>query len=85
MENLNKKTKAELIDLLKIHQKPVVHNSLHMNGNITVSNKMNKVNEQQLTNLTEALLNVSEIIRDRNKGGNYAIFMSQDGFKTKNK
>lgn len=81
MENLKKKTKAELIQLLESKENPIVHNNLHFNGNIAVSNKMNKVNEQQLTNLTEALLNVSEIIRDRNKGNNYGIFISQDGFK----
>lgn len=82
--SLSKKTKAELIAMLEEKERPVVNNNLHFQGNIKVSNKMNKVNEQQLTNLTEALLNVSIIIKDRNKGGNYGIFMSHEGFETGN-
>lgn len=84
-QNLKNKTKAELIAMLENKQQPIVNNNLQFQGNIKVSNKMNKVNEQQLTNLTEALLNVSIIIRDRNKSNNCGIFVNNHGFKVNNK
>ena len=82
MENLSKKTKAQLIEMLEQKEKPVVHNYLHMNGKISVSNKTPKADRETLKTLSESILTIAKIIEGNNKGGNYGVFMSSDSMGT---
>ena len=82
MENLSKKTKKELIEMIENNSKTTVQNHLHMQGSISVSNKTPKADRETLRTLSESILTIAKIIESNNRGGNCGIFMSSEGIKT---
>jgi hypothetical protein len=81
MKNLNKKTKKELIELIKKEEfRPVVNNSL-INSSVSVQIDDSDEDTEVLLNVSEALKNITNIIKNKKNRPIYGIKMGSGGIE----